>query len=129
MAYPKQTSPVLSSTGFKKQAGQVSKCYEFVLKPLFERKNLKRHYGKLHGLASWLVLVGDQVDLANDLSKKINSFLIYDKSQNSFEMISVCNVIFDLLATRFPRESSLKHLNLAAILSRIDPSIRMANFF
>jgi hypothetical protein len=83
MAFPKQTHLMLSNAGFRRQAAQVSKCYEFVLKPLFERKSLKRHYGKLHGLVSWLVLLSDRADLAYDLAKKINSFLIYDKSQNS----------------------------------------------
>jgi hypothetical protein len=58
MAYPKQTQPMLSGAGFRRQAAQVGKCYEFVLKPLFERKSLKRFYGKLHGLVSWLVLLG-----------------------------------------------------------------------
>jgi hypothetical protein len=100
-----------------------------VLKPLFERKNLKRHYFKLHGLASWLVLLGDRMDLAFDLAKKINSFVIYDKSQNSIEMINVCNTIFDLLATRFPRESALKHQNLAALLTRLETFTKTASFF
>ncbi len=100
-----------------------------MVKPLFERKSLSRHYGKLHGLTSWLVLLGDRADLAYDLAKKINSFVIYNKSENSIEMISVCNLLFDLLATRFPRESTLRHHNLAALLARFDSSLRPATFF
>jgi hypothetical protein len=41
-AFPKQPSPLLSSPLFKRQTAQVTKCYEFVLKPLFEKKNLKK---------------------------------------------------------------------------------------
>jgi hypothetical protein len=44
-------------------------------------------------------------------------------------MINVCNTLFDLLATRFPRESALRHHNLAALLIRLDPSVRPASFF
>lgn len=88
-----------------------------------------KHYSKLHGLTSWLVLLGERGELAYDLSKKINSFLIYDKSENSIEMISVCNLLFDLLATRFPRDSPLRHHNLAALLARLDSSSRPATFF
>jgi hypothetical protein len=82
-AFPKQTAPMLSGAVFRRQAAQVQKCYQFVIKPLFERKSLAKHYGKLHGLTSWLVLLGERAELAYDLAKKINSFLIYDKSENS----------------------------------------------
>lgn len=127
MAFPKQTSPVLNEPVFRRQVRQVPRVYEFVVKPLFERKNLSRHYGKLHGLTSWLVLMGDRNDLAYDLAKKINSFLIYNKTQNSIEMIAVCNACFDLLATRFPRETALRHHGLAALLTRLEAS-RLAGF-
>lgn len=128
-AFPKQTAPMLSGAAFRRQAAQVHKCFQFVIKPLFERKSLAKHYGKLHGLTSWLVLLGERGELAYDLAKKINSFVIYDKSLNSIEMISVCNLLFDLLATRFPQDSQLRHHNLAALLARLDSSSRPASFF
>lgn len=71
--------------------------------------------------------MGDRNDLVFDLGKKINSFLIYDKSQNSIEMIGVCNILFDLLATRFPRETTLRHHGLAALIARLDP-LRLTYF-
>jgi hypothetical protein len=43
-------------------------------------------------------------------------------------MINVCNTLFDLLSTRFPRESTLKHQNLAALLVRLDSSVKMTSF-
>ena len=119
-AYPRQTSPLLSNPFFKRQRKSLSKCYQHVLKPLFEKKNLKKYYTKLYGLVSWLVLMEDgSAEIAYDLSKKINSFVIYDKSENSIEMIKVCNTLFDILSVKFPREAQVKYQNLASLILRL----------
>ncbi len=55
----------------------------------------------------------------NDLSKKLNSFLLYYKGETSIEMISVCNRLFDLLSVHFPREAKLNHSGLAALLVKL----------
>lgn len=67
--------------------------------------------------------------MAYDLAKKINSYVIYNKSDTSIEMINVCNTVFDLLTIKFPRETALKHQNLAALMFRLeDPMVRMGVF-
>lgn len=83
-ALSKQNSSLISDTLFQRQRRQIATCYEFLIKPLFEKKNLKPYYSKLTGLTSWLVLIGEErQDLAYDLAKKINSFVIYTKNTNS----------------------------------------------
>jgi len=42
-------------------------------------------------------------------------------------MINTCNILFDLLSVKFPRESGLSHQNIAALLSKLD--ISLGNFF
>jgi hypothetical protein len=82
-------------------------------------------------LVSWLVVMGEsRLDLAYDLAKKINSFVIYNKSENCPEMVNVCNAVFDLLSIKFPRESNLKHQNLASLIFRLQsPNIRIGRLF
>ena len=89
---------------FARQRLQAAKIYEHVFKPLFEKKNLKPLYSKLVDLVSWLVMMDSSSPvLVNDLSKKLNSFILYHKSDTSIEMISVCSRLFDLLSIHFPR--------------------------
>lgn len=65
--------------------------------------------------------MGDsRLDLAYDLGKKINSYIIYNKSENSIEMMNVCNAIFDLLCIKFTKETQLKHQNLASLLAKLE---------
>lgn len=54
---PKQSSLMISSALFIRQRVQSAKIYEYVLKPLFEKKNLSKYYSKLVGLAAWLVIM------------------------------------------------------------------------
>ena len=88
---------------FEKQRKQAAKIYEFVFKPLFEKKDLKKYYLKLVGLSSWLVFMDGRMELITDLAKKINIFLLYHKTKDSLEMITVCNLVFDWLSIHFPR--------------------------
>ena len=87
------------------------------MKPLFEKKNLEKSYGYLVGLVYWFIMINQPVILF-DLGKKINNFLLYDKSENSIRMINVCNVIFDILTIKFQRDMELNHMNLAGLLVR-----------
>jgi hypothetical protein len=56
-AFPKQTPPSFVNAGFLRVRTQCAKVYEFVVKPLFEKRSLKSIYGKLVGLVSWLVVI------------------------------------------------------------------------
>lgn len=87
------------------------------MKPLFEKKNLEKSYSYLVGLVYWFIMINQPVILF-DLGKKINNFLLYDKSENSIRMINVCNVIFDILTIKFQRDMELNHMNLAGLLVR-----------
>jgi hypothetical protein len=113
---------------YHRQRKQAAKVYEFVIKPLFEKKNLRAMYLKLVGLVTWLMFMDGRVELVADLARKINSFMLYHKTSDSFEMISSCNTLFDLLSVRFPRETGLNHLMLASLLNYFR-SIRFDAFF
>lgn len=104
---------------FNKQRKQAAKVYRWVFKPLFEKKNLKPLYPKIVDLVSWLIFMDAEVELINDLSKKLNSFVLYYKGDTSIEMISVCNRMFDLLSIRFPRDSGLHHFGLASLIVKL----------
>jgi hypothetical protein len=105
---------------FQRQRKQSAKIYQWVFKPLFEKKTLKTLYDKLIGLVYWIILMEtSEAEITNDLSKKINSFLLYYKNKDSIEMISVCNTLFDLLSVRFPKESNLHHYPLASLLVKL----------
>jgi hypothetical protein len=113
--------PVATFLGaiFNGQRKQAALVYRWVFKPLFEKKNLKPLYTKIVDLVSWLIFMDADLELINDLSKKLNSFVLYHKSETSIEMISVCNRIFDLLSVHFPRESGLHHFGLASLLVKL----------
>ena len=42
-------------------------------------KDLKPFYMRLVGLTGWLVMMDCRPELVNDLSKKLNSFVLYHK--------------------------------------------------
>lgn len=80
-AYPKQNPPTINSPLFLRQRIQSAKVYQYVFKPLFEKKSLKEYYPKLTGLVCWLVIMNTPgLILHFDLAKKINSFILYHKS-------------------------------------------------
>ena len=83
-AYPKQTPPSIASPLFTRQRLQSAKVYQFVLKVLFEKKTLKEHYLKMSGIVGWLVIMSAPgTHLHFDLAKKLNSFLLYHKNEDS----------------------------------------------
>lgn len=66
---------------FQRQRKQCAIIYQWVFKPLFEKKTLKTLYVKLVGLVHWVVLMDtSETEIINDLSKKINSFILYYKN-------------------------------------------------
>lgn len=113
---------------YDRQRKQAAKVYKWVIKPLFEKKNLKPLYSKLVDLVGWLVLMEGEPELVNDLAKKLNSFVLYYKSDSSIEMISVCNRLYDLLSVHFPREAGLNHFGLAALIVKLK-SYKLDYFF
>ena len=74
------------------------------------------------------MLIEDDLQIVHDLSRKINSFLLYYKDTNNIVMISCCNYLFDLLTIRFPREAGLAHTNLAALISKFR-GVSLEDFF
>lgn len=68
---------------YRKQRKQAAKVYEFVLKPLFEKKDLKAFYMKLVGIVGWLMFMEGKIELVADLAKKINIFMLYHKHDES----------------------------------------------
>lgn len=80
---------------------------------------MKPFYSKLVDLVGWLMFMDGQPELINDLAKKLNSFVLYYKTETSIEMISVCNRLYDLLSVRFPREAGLSHFGLAALIIKL----------
>lgn len=77
--------PVASFIGpmFKRQRKQAGKVYEHVLLPLFDKKELKSYYMKLVNLVGWLVLMDTRIDMVVSLAKKLNSYVLYHKNENS----------------------------------------------
>lgn len=59
-----------------------------------------------------------RLDLFYDLSKKLNYFVISNKKSQEMREASIA--IFDLLSVKFPRESALSHLNLGALLLKLN---------
>ena len=85
---------------------------------------------RLIGLAGWLVFMEARVEMVAHLAKKLDIFVLYHKNEDSLEMLSVCNSLFDWLSVRFPREANLNHCNFAALIVKLrSASVRFDIFF
>lgn len=118
----KMATDILNTPSFKLQKEEVLCIYKHIFKPLFEKKSLSKLYSKLVPMVVWVVMVnpcdsaGESVVF--DICKKINIFLLYDKTkEDKIEPIKVFNLCLRLLSLKPDRGEAIQLRNLSCILN------------